>query len=120
MEKRLENYLVILLFFLVWIPFSTLDMKAGVSGSTEGFWSSTNTELIISSAELLYHIQATGGYICQFTLEVIGNNLTEVSEVGAQCKFIISDLTIENFTLLISKTLTKNNFGQLDIGKALF
>ncbi|MHA2238377.1 MAG: hypothetical protein ACXAB2_08435, partial [Candidatus Hodarchaeales archaeon] len=114
MEKRLENYLVILLFFLVWIPFSTIDMKAGVSASTEGFYSSTNTELIIRSAELLYQIHLTGGYICLFTLEVIGNNLTEVSEVGAQCKFIISDLSIENFTLLISNTLvdseeTKNN-----------
>lgn len=105
MEKRLENYLVILLLFLVWIPFSTIDMKAGVSDNTEGFFSSTNTELIISSVELLYYIQPTGEYICQFTLEAIGNNLTEGG--GVQCKFIISDLTIENFTILILNALVK-------------
>ncbi len=59
--------------------------------------STSNSNINISTVELIYKINSTGGYHCRFELVALGNSLTETG--SGECQFIIQSPPIEGLEL---------------------
>ncbi len=104
MQGRLfKLVLITLVCVLGWTPNTITKPLPNALDSQCTMNSEADSELDVSHVELVYDIYPTGGYVCHFTLESLGNNYTAIGI--AHCAFNISEPVIEDFELTVSEKL---------------
>ena len=97
MEHIQKVVYFIILIGIAWIPPHNLGTPISTDNNPPHCSVRVYTELNISTVELIYDIRPNGIYSCKFTLDVVGNSLTESGSV--LCEFLTRGVPINNFTL---------------------
>ncbi len=98
-HQKILRLLVVLLLFVNYAPCTPVKTQCLPTFKECHFDSTSTSNINISTVELIYEINSTGGYYCRFFLEALGNSLTETG--SGECQFFIQSPPIEDLELEI-------------------
>lgn len=117
MGSKFEYYWLIIIFILFIVPIQSLNAHSERIQHPRSNVSQSNTTFEIAKAQLDFRILSTGDYRCDFSLELVGNNITAAG-LG-EGEFTIPSLEIFNFTLRYF-TFSQDIIETKDNGSSIF